>query len=1331
MRIAFECLHCHARLETEASSAGADVSCPSCGGGIKVPSADLGPGATLGGYRVESKLGVGGMGEVYLATQLSMERQVALKVLPSHMSMRKDLAARFLNELKLLARLEHANIVTAYDAGSDGGMLFFAMAYVKGESAEERIHRHGVFGEREALMIARKLASALAYAWDRHQLLHRDIKPSNILLDEIGEPHLADFGLAKSVSAQQGMTMSNTMLGTPNYMSPEQVEGGAGVDVRADMYSLGGTLYHMLTGELPFAGSSVREVLRKQITESLPDPRTINPELSECLVDFLSILLSKERESRYETWEAVIADIDRVLAGQKPLRGVPATGASTLIRLSNKAEIEELRKSMPARQPAPRPHAVPHVVVHAATPEPQAAPAGRVKPIKIIAAGAVGLVVIGAILAFVLRPGQEQAQAPAALPPPAEDTTSVAQASVPAAAAAIEALGTAAPDAAAKQAYFEAVEYKDTHPDDAVGILSRFEAVRKTAAGTEYEQKAGEQILKAEDQRKQALQEAWGELRSKAEALVAQGKHDEALALLSGYTGPYAADMASLLDTHAAGIRGQRDEKAKADAAAADRRKEAEAQAEKQRQAEAVKAELAAALSGAADNFLKAEYAGAARDIGIALKSPALALARPDLERALAEVQSLAGEPGRILTSFKAQKDRQAEIEFANGIRESLRIVEVSGERVQTMRKVVGGQVGREFGPNDLSPAERAKRAGAPTIVGQAVLAARAGNFAAAEELLKKADCAFAQAISARIAEYQANLLERQARRVFETLLVRAGLPAEVKDPDKTAESIVARTYNQATKEALSRAALDFREKYGRSAIARTNDIIIIALEGLAPTGKEGQPAAARPALRAPAAIPSLPPAAAPALPAAPVIGQPGAGLAAAAGKTKEPEKKRDVQSEKAEKDAQQAMADVLKSAGFGPDWDKPDDLLPKIAAKCFTAEEVASLGAAIEAMERDFGKTEFVGEHWRVLDFLRQAGPEARQPFVRTTDENIKRAENDARRDNADEEITVDVRLPSGQGVSVIMAVVGLGAYPRGKYADTRSLKRLAVKSIELRVPLSDWSVLRTWQIKEIWLTFIDFDANDIAGLPITSLTIHKCEIRNADKLAALTKVTWLSVARSGDGLPRDLNFTKGMQLTGLSIIGPFSDLSPLKGQPIRTFSARDTDVKDLTPLAEAPLSHFNAPGSFRITDISILAGKPISYLDISGTEVTNLAPLASMPLSSVALGHPKKTLDISALEGKRLGSLNIRGKIASFAPFAKIECGHLGLLWPDWEKTPEADKLPEYLPDLKEITVFELSKRGREILLRLPHLEKVTLFNAAHNSSTAMTMEEFRKQK
>jgi len=208
-------------------------------------------------YRLERELGSGGMATVYLARDLKHERDVAVKVL------RPELAAmlgvdRFLNEIRISARLDHPHILTLIDSGAADGFLYYVMPFVRGESLRGKLTRERQLGLGETLDIARQISSALDYA-HRQGVVHRDIKPENILLHE-GEAVLADFGIAVAVEEAGGnrLTESGMSLGTPQYMSPEQAVGERHLDARSDVYSIAAVVYEMLAGEPPHSGASVR-----------------------------------------------------------------------------------------------------------------------------------------------------------------------------------------------------------------------------------------------------------------------------------------------------------------------------------------------------------------------------------------------------------------------------------------------------------------------------------------------------------------------------------------------------------------------------------------------------------------------------------------------------------------------------------------------------------------------------------------------------------------------------------------------------------------------------------------------------------------------------------------------------------------------------------------------------------------------------------------------------------------------------------------------------------------------------------------------------------------
>ena len=253
-------------------------------------------------YRVERVLGEGGMATVYLAEDIKHRRMVAIKV------MRAELAAtlgadRFLREVEIAAQLSHPHILPVHDSGEAGGVLYYVMPFVEGESLQERLRRETELPVEEAIRIAREVSDALAYA-HRRKIVHRDIKPANILMSE-GHAMVADFGIARAVGSAGGAAITKTGLavGTPHYMSPEQASGSPNVDARADIYAVGCVLYEMVAGEPPFTGPTPQAIITRSLTETPRALATTREGLSTALDAVVSRALAKSPADRWQTIE--------------------------------------------------------------------------------------------------------------------------------------------------------------------------------------------------------------------------------------------------------------------------------------------------------------------------------------------------------------------------------------------------------------------------------------------------------------------------------------------------------------------------------------------------------------------------------------------------------------------------------------------------------------------------------------------------------------------------------------------------------------------------------------------------------------------------------------------------------------------------------------------------------------------------------------------------------------------------------------------------------------------------------------------------------------------
>ncbi len=271
---------------------------------------------SIPGYRLEGVLGTGATGTVYSAIQEAVDRPVAIKFLHPELCTNPRTIARLQREARVTARLGHPGIVTAIDMGETAGRWWYAMELVEGISLGERVAERGPLGEREAIRLFVPLVDALRHCHEMG-VVHRDVKPANILVDESGRARLADLGLAWA-EVDPRVTGEDGALGTPHYMSPEHAKDAASVDQRSDLWSLGATLFHALTGRPPFVGRSAAEVLAGVLHQRIPDPRSLAPHLSRGMALVLRKCLTREPGKRYPDALALLKDLERLRERRAP-----------------------------------------------------------------------------------------------------------------------------------------------------------------------------------------------------------------------------------------------------------------------------------------------------------------------------------------------------------------------------------------------------------------------------------------------------------------------------------------------------------------------------------------------------------------------------------------------------------------------------------------------------------------------------------------------------------------------------------------------------------------------------------------------------------------------------------------------------------------------------------------------------------------------------------------------------------------------------------------------------------------------------------------------------
>jgi uncharacterized tellurite resistance protein B-like protein len=291
-------------------------------------------GKNLAGYQVLDRLGRGGMGTVYRAKQVALDRDVALKVLSQRYSSDKTFVNRFFKEAQAAARLNHPNVVQIYDVREEKGLYLISMEMMDSGTVEDRVAKEGPLPIADVVRIARDAAQGLVYA-EKKGIVHRDIKPDNLMLNAEGTTKISDLGLARDTSSEVGQEGEEGIFGTPHFIAPEQAQGKA-VDSRSDIYSLGASLYRLVSGTTPFQGDSVGSIIRQQINDEPQDLRELRPECPSDLADLISVMMAKEPADRFENAEALATAVGTLsesgtIASGGGQMGLIAAGVAALV----------------------------------------------------------------------------------------------------------------------------------------------------------------------------------------------------------------------------------------------------------------------------------------------------------------------------------------------------------------------------------------------------------------------------------------------------------------------------------------------------------------------------------------------------------------------------------------------------------------------------------------------------------------------------------------------------------------------------------------------------------------------------------------------------------------------------------------------------------------------------------------------------------------------------------------------------------------------------------------------------------------------------------------
>ena len=1153
------------------------------------------------GFDILKAMPKGAMGRVYQARQISLERIVALKMLPPEFVAGSADIEQFLSEARITANLKHQNIVQVYDLEkSEDGIYFFVMEFVSGYSVAEWIKRKGHLSEENSLLTAECVADALGYAWDKAGVVHCDVKPANVIIDGDGTVKVADLGLAKSVRSfiDKTKTAAGLVFGTPNYISPEQSRGDVDLDCRADIYSLGAMLYHCMTGKMPFEGLAPVEVMDRQITDQIPDPQDFNYHISAESACLIEKMMAKDREHRQKDWTAVSKDISRVMKQRMPLGDLPAPGTSTICRSS-------LRGS----HPRPEVSVAPHEPKAVSTDEADSSAFRKMerkfeerKKLKMWSRPewwfACALTIAVLFLGFLMsksvltRRGQ---------PPSEAEIKRDAEVSKPEGTARKTAVSDEiGMEKSAKVMFDFAKKWVETHPAQYDEAIRNFEKVASETKGTKYSLMASAEIKKIKDSKRKAGEGVMAQLWDQAKALAGKNKFIGAAELYEKYKGRLAGDTASARKLKAKEWR-DRDRAFK----------------EKQRVA---KQQLVKLIKEVASDLVNGDTEAALIRVKNVGSGTPLALKRNELKGLEALLSKASKTEQRILNSFRADQGQEITVLLAKGS-ETLLIGEVQDNHVKAERKIVIGEKGHVSRPktirvSDLALAEKQRRLGSDDLpevaLMQGLLMVREGDFGAAASFFAKTGPLLADPLVAGLNDKTNLQMEVRARETLFTLMRRMqiDIPEELPSCEVCLDAITKRSFSLKDEQVVTKAVEIYLSKYGHTKFAKEYEPVLVRLSdlSLALPSQDKEVVPEKISDEAPRVTDEATPDAG-SITSRLIARNPGlfekhikltsdwsgkiVGIAVISPDLK------DIQPLSSLPD----LREVVCSAMLPSMWIQTPVIAP--------LDDISPLkGLPVQALNISFTMVEDISALVNMpLDKLNLS-------YTKVKDIHSLQGMTLTELDISNLNIQ-DIRplkgMPleqlniSSTDITDLTPLIGINLF----YLQARDAS------------IRDISVLHGMPLKVLDLFNTDIsDISMLRGLPLEQLTIDKTRVRDITPLSGMPLVR---LSMNGTRV-KDLSGLRGMPLKSLSIDdNNIFDLSPLAGMSLYRLSINGTAVKDLSVLRGMPkLRELNIK-STRVKDLIHLTGMRIERLNIGHTNIRDLSPLRGMPLKLLILNQTK----------------------------------------------------------------------------------------------------------
>jgi len=1152
------------------------------------------------GFEMLEKLGQGGMATVWKARQVSLDRIVAIKILSSRLARDPADIERFQKEAQSAAKLKHPGIVQVYDANISSGVYFFVMEYVAGYTVGEWVRRKQVLPEKDALLVVECVADALEYAWNRERIIHCDIKPDNVMIDADGTVKVSDLGLARTIRGMSPGQTDSEVMGTPAYMSPEQASGRADLDFRADIYSLGAMLYHLVTGTMLFAGQSEEQVMEQQIAGTVPDPADIKPSVSGWAAVLIETMLAKNREDRHASWAAAKADIARVKKRHMPSTRLLKEGASTVQR-SHESGLKIRPKT--GRDPS----------VSAATDT--AAVSTRSWMPYAIAGGILALLVVVSLVLRSRSEGTTRKILPLKPQPSVPKIVSDTGSTPP-----TPMVAQPGPNIESARQVYEAVKaWEQTNPERRQESLERYEQAARQLAGTPYAASATDDARRIRDRLRYDAQQVLAQLQQRVRPLIQESRYEDAARLFETYAGPLARET----------------EPARVQLAEQARQMAHRAVAEREANAKRSSEQFTIWRRDLVDRLVAQGIPPALETARNSVSDETWSAQVTDIQAVVQCLETASQVEQRVADSFREQKGQEITVRLVSGTcKLNVDGVEplgpgdwkISGHEQMRTSGPALVSLNRSFTLRDLSTAERLLRMGNDTqpevALHKGLMALAAKAFGPARDAFAKISPVLRDDLLAKVERIESEQAESGALDALKEILRVQGVVVSGNDLNAWEPSIRSMSLTPDRAIRLAEMVKGYRNRFTDKAFLDRFAPVLSLLDELALANE-----------RPPKPEPEIP-------------------VLTGGNDPLTPDQ---LLERLLAANAQVLREEIVISTN-------PDGQVRELRVISREVSDLSALSGMRNLSVLHCGAVP-MEEFWRRNDTCRVTSIAALRGLPLEVLYLGGCRIKDLSPIKGLPLKTLDIRDTDIEDLTAINAmdietlnISRCRVKELGVLRTLRHLRRFNANGIRAY----DFKALTDRDLVELDLSDTQFkDAAALRNMRVRSLNLGNTKVY---EFGFLRDMPLERLTLTGTQL-KDLTLLTGKSLQYLHVSGTgISDLGPLRGMPLRELYAGDTGVKDLSVLNAMPLGVLEIPNT-RVTDLAALKGLPLRRLVLAGTAVASLTPLEAMELQVLDISRTK-VQDIGLIRRMPLREFRCNDtKVGDYSILRRMAIVHLGI--------------------------------------------------------------------